>query len=91
MWRTNDGDRVLTEAEWAVFQSGLDWHRNATENDVQSETDDAETGVAVFDDLTPGYFLDTPLEPNGKGLLSARRTPAKLLGLRRMDEHGPHP
>jgi hypothetical protein len=47
-----DGDRVLTEAEWALFRAGLDalW-------DFIEEDDDpaglSETGVRVFDVLQP--------------------------------------
>lgn len=51
-WRIQEGDRVLTEAEWALFSTGLDILWNAIEEDISIETDDTDTGVAVFDRLT---------------------------------------
>jgi hypothetical protein len=47
-----DGDRVLTEAVWAVFRTGLDLLRDFVENDIAAETDDVTTGVQAFDALT---------------------------------------
>lgn len=52
MWRMQDGDRVLTEAEWRVFCTGLDLLRDFVEQDISSEEDNECAGVAVFDRLT---------------------------------------
>src|SRR5262249_59477157 len=52
MWRMQDGDRVLTEAEWDVFRAGLDQLRDYIEQDIADQTHGTETGVAVFDALT---------------------------------------
>lgn len=52
MWRMQDGNRVLTEAEWRLFSTGLALLRDSIEDDIRSETDNAETGIAVFDRLT---------------------------------------
>jgi hypothetical protein len=51
MWRMHDGDRVLTEAEWALFRVGLEmlW------DDI--EAGQSETGIRVFDDLQPEQKL----------------------------------
>ena len=57
MWRMPDGDRVLTEAEWALFRAGLGLLRDFIEQDISAQTDDAETGVPVFDRLTPEQKL----------------------------------
>src|SRR5437660_1036045 len=57
MWRMQDGDRVLTEAEWTLFSTGLDLLRDFIEEDIHAETNDAETGIAVFDRLTPEQKL----------------------------------
>src|SRR5207237_7184912 len=50
-------DRVFTGAEWALFKAGLDRLRAEIEADISGETDDAETGVPVFDRLTPEQKL----------------------------------
>jgi hypothetical protein len=52
-----DANRVLTEAEWTLFRTGLDLLRDSIEEDIRSETDDAETGIPVFDRLTPEQKL----------------------------------
>ncbi len=52
MWRLNDGDRVLTEPEWACFVAGLGLLRDSIEDDLSNESDDTETGIVVFDRLT---------------------------------------
>ncbi|VTS01902.1 Uncharacterized protein OS=Singulisphaera acidiphila (strain ATCC BAA-1392 / DSM 18658 / VKM B-2454 / MOB10) GN=Sinac_1675 PE=4 SV=1 [Gemmata massiliana] len=52
MWRMHDGDRVLTEAEWEVFATGLDLLRSQIETDVSAQSDDTDTGIAAFDRLT---------------------------------------
>jgi hypothetical protein len=52
MWRTPDGNRVLTEAEWRLFRAGLDLLRDSIEEDIRAETDDVDTGIRVFDRLT---------------------------------------
>src|SRR5262249_44890412 len=57
MWRMQDGDRVLTEAEWALFRTGLDLLRDSVEEDIRAETDDTDTGIAAFDRLTPEQKL----------------------------------
>ena len=54
MWRMQDANRVLTEAEWALFRNGLDLLRDSIEEDIRAETDDADTGIPVFD---PGARL----------------------------------
>src|SRR2546421_12228049 len=57
MWRMQDANRVLTEAEWALFRTGLDLLRDSIEEDIRAETDDADTGIPVFDRLTPEQKL----------------------------------
>jgi hypothetical protein len=52
-----DGDRVLSEAEWALFRTGLDLLRNAIEDDIEAQTDHSDAGVRVFDRLTPEQKL----------------------------------
>ena len=52
MWRMSDGDRVLTEAESKVFRLGLKELLAFVESDISNQTDDANTGVLVFDRLT---------------------------------------
>jgi len=52
-----DADRVLTEAEWELFRTGLDLLRDSIEEDIRAETDDADTGIPVFDRLTPEQKL----------------------------------
>ena len=44
-------------AEWALFAAGLDLLRDFIEEDIRAETDDAETGIPVFDRLTPEQKL----------------------------------
>lgn len=57
MWRMQDDNRVLTEPEWALFSTGLEELRFTIEEDIRSQTDDTETGVPVFDRLTPEQKL----------------------------------
>lgn len=57
MWRMHTGDRVLTEAEWAVFAAGLDLLWDEVEQDISDGTDDSDTGVGAFDRLTPEQKL----------------------------------
>src|SRR5262245_951828 len=52
MWRMQDGDRVLTDAEWEVFCTGLDLLRDSIEADISAEEDDTDTGIPAFDRLT---------------------------------------
>src|SRR5437868_297447 len=52
MWRMHDGNRVLTEAEWEVFRTGLDLLRDFTESDISAGEDDMDTSVPAFDRLT---------------------------------------
>jgi hypothetical protein len=51
MWRMSDGNRVLTETEWAVFGLGLDRLWDFIEDERKGEVGLSETGVRVFDDL----------------------------------------
>src|SRR5215469_16664483 len=57
MWRTPQGDRVLTEAEWALFRVGLTILQDVIQQDISNKTDDTDTGVAVLDRLTPEQKL----------------------------------
>ena len=52
MWRMHDGNRVLTDAEWEVFATGLDLLRDFIESDISAGEDDTDTGVPAFDRLT---------------------------------------
>ena len=52
MWRMQESNRVLTEAELGLFRTGLDLLRDSIEEDIRSEADDADTGIPVFDRLT---------------------------------------
>lgn len=52
MWRMQSGERVLTKAEWACLAMGVDFLFDQVDFDVKYETDDAETGIPVFDRLT---------------------------------------
>jgi hypothetical protein len=52
-----DGNRVLTETEWKLFRTGLDLLRDSIEEDIRTGTDEAETGIPVFDRLTPEQKL----------------------------------
>ena len=52
MWWTEEGDRVLTDEEWAVFNTGLDLLRDLVESDIQSNTGIAQADFQAFDDLT---------------------------------------
>jgi hypothetical protein len=57
MWRTEDGDRALSEGEWQLFATGLDLLLTWVESDVSSgsgsESDIAQVGMKAFDLLTP--------------------------------------
>jgi len=54
MWRTEDGDRVLTEAEWKLFATGLDLLLDWVDSDITSGVSDiAQVGMKAFDLLTP--------------------------------------
>jgi hypothetical protein len=57
MWRTRDGDRVLTDPEWAVFAAGLDVLWDGVEEDLAAGTAWPRTGVRAFDALTPEQQL----------------------------------
>jgi hypothetical protein len=52
-----DGERVLTEPEWALFRTGLDLLRDSVEEDLRAQTDDTDTGIPAFDRLTPEQQL----------------------------------
>ncbi|QDT53606.1 hypothetical protein Pan44_16280 [Caulifigura coniformis] len=52
MWRMQSGDRVLTPAEWCCLAIGVDYLFDQVQADVDDETDETETGIAVFDRLT---------------------------------------
>ena len=57
MWRTEDGDRVLTEAEWKLFATGLDLLLHWIDSDISSGSGSdsaiAQVGMKAFDLLTP--------------------------------------
>jgi hypothetical protein len=57
MWRMQSGNRVLTESEWELFSVGLDLLRDCIEDDIDSETNDTDTGIVSFDRLTPEQKL----------------------------------
>jgi hypothetical protein len=52
VWRTPDGDRVLTAGEWALARAGLGLAWDAVELAREAGAGDA-TGVRVFDALQP--------------------------------------
>jgi hypothetical protein len=52
-----DSDRVLTPSEWELFSTGLNLLRDSVEEDIRAQTDDTETGIPVFDRLTPEQRL----------------------------------
>lgn len=47
MWRTEDGERVLTEPEWAVFVCGLERFLDSTDPDRPDEPASRGSDVAV--------------------------------------------
>ena len=51
-----DGNRALTEAEWVLFSTGLGLLWDDIEDDIINQTD-TETGIPVFDRLTPEQKL----------------------------------
>jgi hypothetical protein len=57
MWRTPEDDRVLTEAEGALFRVGLTILQDVIQQDISNKTNDPDTGVTVFDRLTPEQKL----------------------------------
>jgi hypothetical protein len=57
MWRMEVGDRVLTDAELALFKVGLELLINLINDDLETGEDDAGTGVRVFESLTPEQKL----------------------------------
>src|SRR4051794_19396909 len=57
MWRTGVGDRILTETEWALFNSGLGLLVDFVEEDIRDSTDNADSGIPAFDRLTPEQKL----------------------------------
>jgi len=57
MWRTNSGNRILSPEEWACFCRGLGSLRDEIESDLCCDSDDSESGVAIFDRLTPEQKL----------------------------------
>jgi hypothetical protein len=57
MWHMQDGHRVLAVAEWEVFKIGLSRLADAIKEDIADETNEWDTGVAVFDRLTPEQKL----------------------------------
>jgi hypothetical protein len=52
-----DGDRVLTKAEWELFCVGLEVLCDLVEEDIANESDDTDTGTPAFDRLTPEQKL----------------------------------
>jgi hypothetical protein len=57
MWHTEEGDRTLSEPEWALFSTGIALLWASIEDDIRYETDDTEMGVPIFDRLTPEQKL----------------------------------
>src|SRR4051812_7114659 len=57
MWRTNSGDRVLSEAEWNLFRVGLGDLWDHVEDDTRGGGGLSRTGVRVFDGLQPEQKL----------------------------------
>lgn len=57
MWNMKNGSLVLTEAEWKLFSTGLNLLRDLIDEDIREVTDDSDTGVSVFDHLTPEQKL----------------------------------
>lgn len=57
MWNMRNGSLVLTKAEWELFSIGLDLLQDSIEEDIRTGTDDSDTGVTVFDHLTPEQKL----------------------------------
>src|SRR5438105_2299105 len=53
MWRMQDGDRILTEAEWALFRAGLGMLWDFIEDDSDENPCLSESGVRVFDLFQP--------------------------------------
>jgi hypothetical protein len=53
MWRTPDGDRVLTPGEWALVQAGLAVTWDAVEAAREKAGGSGRTGVRAFDCLQP--------------------------------------
>jgi hypothetical protein len=52
MWRMPDGDRVLSEPEWALFRTGVELLRDSIEQDLAADSDHTHTGIDIFDRLT---------------------------------------
>src|SRR5439155_15386917 len=52
MWRTPEGDRVLTEAEWALFRAGLGVLWDFIEDESKGSPGSSDIGVRVLDVLT---------------------------------------
>ncbi|MBI1346284.1 hypothetical protein GC163_08330 [bacterium] len=52
MWRMQSGNRVLSPAEWACFCQGLGHLRDSIESDLEYDSNDHETGIAIFDRLS---------------------------------------
>src|SRR5262249_10813758 len=46
-----------TEAEWTLFRVGLELLRDSIEEDIRTETDNSDTGIPVFEHLTPEQKL----------------------------------
>jgi len=62
-----DGDRVFDDAEWALYETGLDLLRDFIEDDIDSRSDTLQTGIAAFDHLTAEQKL-TLLAETAKAL-----------------------
>jgi hypothetical protein len=80
MWRMQDANRVLTDAEWALFSTGLDLLWKSIEENIRSRTIGGETSVLVFDRLTPEQKLallaDTALALRDPAIPMPRHTAA---------------
>lgn len=57
MWRMQDNDRVLSNPEWALFKIGLKLLWDMIEEDIREEVNNVDTGIPVFDVLTPEQKL----------------------------------
>jgi hypothetical protein len=74
MWRTQYGDRTLYGAEAVVFAEALS---SLLDEVISGMSDDYETGIEVFDNLTFGQKIST-LSIIGNGLLRKDLPPVRL-------------
>src|SRR4051794_35516913 len=57
MWRMQDDDRVMNEAEWNLFRVGIEMLWDYIEDERDEEVCLSKTGVHVFDVLQPEQKL----------------------------------